>query len=143
MKVFKPDDGIASIEKNIPDAMTKDRATLLEQAQSFLDDQTIRNSSDEKKMAFLQSKGLRVEEAEKLLSSIGEAKPASSAREEVSGTSRKPFAELMIYHRTSPLKIQFNRVILLKLPSPLSWMQRLPSSRIPSFSSTPESSSQS
>ena len=48
------------------DSHTED-TSLLEQASRFLEDSTIRDAPREKKIAFLQSKGVATEEIEKLL----------------------------------------------------------------------------
>lgn len=44
-----------------------DRETIISQARKFLDEDEVRNSSTDKKIAFLESKGLRSEEIEALL----------------------------------------------------------------------------
>jgi len=53
-------------------------APLIEQASKFLDDPTIRNAPREKKLEFLQSKGVKAEDIEKLLS---EETPQNTSRD--------------------------------------------------------------
>ena len=61
------------------DSSPPSRATLLEQASSFLDNKEIRDASTGKKIAFLESKGLNNDEIQRLLgvSRIAEASKAT------------------------------------------------------------------
>lgn len=57
----------AGTEESTTDVSQSDSASLLQQASTFLEDPTIRDAPREKKVAFLQSKGLQSEDIEKLL----------------------------------------------------------------------------
>jgi hypothetical protein len=50
-----------------PESEEPSRATVIEQAKKFLEDEEVRNSSTDKKVAFLEGKGLRSEEIQDLL----------------------------------------------------------------------------
>lgn len=57
------------------------QSTLLEQANKFLQDESIRNASKEQKVAFLESKGLQKNDVESLLASQGESSSAAASNE--------------------------------------------------------------
>jgi len=56
----------------------EDRKTVIEQAKKFLEEDEVRDASTDKKVAFLESKGLRTEEIHELLGIIGN--PEASAQ---------------------------------------------------------------
>jgi Pex14 N-terminal domain len=63
---LKTKDGAAKEEeKSAPEP--RSRETVIEQAKKFLEEDEVRNASTDKKIAFLESKGLRSEEIHDLL----------------------------------------------------------------------------
>jgi hypothetical protein len=62
------------------------RETLIEQAKKFLEEEEVRNASTDKKISFLESKGLRNEEIQSL---IGVTRHADSSTPAPSRVSRK------------------------------------------------------
>jgi len=56
-------------EKSAPESTASEptRATLLEQARKFLQEDEVRDATTDKKIAFLESKGVRSEEIQELL----------------------------------------------------------------------------
>lgn len=63
---LKTEDGSAKEEeKPAPESPT--RETIIEQAKKFLEEDEVRNASTDKKVAFLESKGLRADEIQDLL----------------------------------------------------------------------------
>jgi hypothetical protein len=59
------DESAKEEEKPAPESPT--RETTIEQAKKFLEEDEVRNASRDKKVAFLESKGLRMEEIQDLL----------------------------------------------------------------------------
>jgi hypothetical protein len=59
------DESAKEEEKPAPESPT--RETTIEQAKKFLEEDEVRNASRDKKAAFLESKGLRMEEIQDLL----------------------------------------------------------------------------
>jgi hypothetical protein len=59
------DESAKEEERPAPESPT--RETIIEQAKKFLEEDEVRNASTDKKVAFLESKGLRVEEIQDLL----------------------------------------------------------------------------
>ena len=57
----------AEAEESTDSRWQSEDTTLLEQASRFLDDPTIRDAPREKKVAFLESKGVKADEIEQLL----------------------------------------------------------------------------
>lgn len=64
-----PDDPVSDQSSATVSADSHDQSKLLEHAKAFLDDESIRNASRERKVAFLQKKGLQSDDIEKLLES--------------------------------------------------------------------------
>ncbi len=62
------DESAKEEEKPSPESPT--RETIIEQAKKFLEEDEVRNASTDKKVAFLESKGLRAEEIRDLLGVI-------------------------------------------------------------------------
>jgi len=54
-------------EEQKPAPESPSRATIIEQAKKFLEEDEVRNASTDKKISFLESKGLRSEEIQALL----------------------------------------------------------------------------
>ena len=59
------DESAKEEERPAPESPT--RETIIEQAKKFLEEDEVRNASTDKKVSFLESKGLRVEEIQDLL----------------------------------------------------------------------------
>lgn len=66
------------------------RTTLLEQASKFLEDESIRDAPTDRKVAFLESKGLRQNEIDKLL---GVSRNTEASSNEVSKSDATPLKE--------------------------------------------------
>ncbi|OAX78873.1 hypothetical protein ACJ72_06814 [Emergomyces africanus] len=79
---------IADTEKTVPPA----KETLVEQASRFLEDESIRDAPTDKKIAFLESKGLRNEDIQKLLGISRNREATSAVTESPSTGSVKPIS---------------------------------------------------
>lgn len=85
----------SSPEKPSPQATPDDKSEesssppLLDQAARFLEDESIRDAPTDKKVAFLESKGVKDEDIQKLLGSSQNTE-ASAKGEETSSTTSKP-----------------------------------------------------
>ena len=66
---LKPKDATSKVEEKEEkeDTPTPNRESVIEQAKKFLEEDEVRNASTDKKIAFLEGKGLRREEIEGLL----------------------------------------------------------------------------
>lgn len=70
------------VEESTVEDSHAERTTSLEQASKFLEHPTIRDAPREKKVAFLQSKGVEAEDIETLLESVKQEHASSDLSEE-------------------------------------------------------------
>ena len=78
------------------------RAALLEQATKFLEDSEIRDATTERKISFLESKGLAKEEIEQLLGRPTNEQAASSTQE---GSTASVYQEVRMSESTSGIEM--------------------------------------
>lgn len=90
-------------EEEKPAPESPSRETIIEQAKKFLEEDEVRNSSTSKKVAFLESKGLRSEEIQDLL-----------------GITKSPEASSEVSPRL-PSKIRLINISRLHEPNPLNY----------------------
>jgi hypothetical protein len=82
-------------EEEKSSAESTSRETIIEQAKKFLEEDEVRNASTDKKIAFLESKGLRSEEIQDLL--------GITMNPEASSEVAPPFPSK--HHRTKPSRL--------------------------------------
>lgn len=98
----KPADELTSPSSdNAPATTSTPRQSLLEQAAKFLEDESIRDAPQDRKIAFLESKGLNSEDIQQVLGVSGSAE-ANSTTDEVKETESAPVQQRTASHMNSP-----------------------------------------
>lgn len=135
-------------EPNTKDQPTEEpsRATVIEQAKKFLEEDEVRNASTDKKIAFLETKGLRSEEIEVLLGIVRNMEASSPAIEVYPISTFSCFANyLKPQEQVQRPPVQRQRQVPPLSPPPQQQQQTIPSPppiiTYPEFLTTPTSPS--
>jgi hypothetical protein len=78
------------VKEEKEDTPTPNRETVIEQAKKFLEEDEVRNASTDKKIAFLEGKGLRREEIEGLLGITRNEEASSTSSSKVHPPQSQP-----------------------------------------------------
>ena len=77
------------------------RETVIEQAKKFLEEDEVRDASTDKKVAFLESKGLQGDEIQKLLG-VTRNQEATASPSQVSSSQQEAYEQLLTASKNSP-----------------------------------------